>query len=59
MTTLLSRVKFFDSAKGFGFACYNEPGRPDVFLTDAVLREKYVFALGQSPEAIALMKTAP
>jgi cold shock CspA family protein len=38
MTTLLSRVKFFDSAKGFGFACPNEPGRPDVFLADAVLR---------------------
>jgi cold shock CspA family protein len=38
MTTLLSRVKFFDSAKGFGFACPNAPGRPDVFLTDAVLR---------------------
>jgi cold shock CspA family protein len=38
MTTLLSRVKWFDSAKGFGCAAPNEPGHPDVFLTDAVLR---------------------
>jgi cold shock CspA family protein len=38
MTTLLSRVKWFDSAKGFGFAAPNEPGHPDVFLTDAALR---------------------
>jgi cold shock CspA family protein len=38
MTTLLSRVKWFDSAKGFGCAAPNEPGHPDVFLTDAALR---------------------
>jgi cold shock CspA family protein len=38
MTTLLSRVKWFDHDKGFGCAAPNDPGHPDVFLTDAALR---------------------
>jgi cold shock CspA family protein len=38
MTTLLSRVKCFDSAKSFGCAAPNEPGHTDVFFTDAALR---------------------
>ena len=39
MTTLLSRVKWFDSAKGIGFSAPNEPGHPDVFLTDVYVDE--------------------
>ena len=33
MVTLLSRVKWYDSAKGFGCAVPFEAGRPEVFLT--------------------------
>jgi cold shock CspA family protein len=38
MITRSSRVKWFDSAKGFGVAVPNEPGHPEVFITDADLR---------------------
>jgi cold shock CspA family protein len=38
LVTMLCIVKWFDSAKGFGFAVPIEPGHPDVFLDDEQLR---------------------
>jgi cold shock CspA family protein len=38
MITLSSRVKWYDSAKGFGVTVPNEPGHPEVFITDADLK---------------------
>jgi cold shock CspA family protein len=35
---MLCTVKWFDSAKGYGFAAPIEPGHPDVVLFDDVLR---------------------
>jgi hypothetical protein len=55
MTTLLCRVKWYDSLLNVGCAAPLEAGYPDVFLTDAALRAERAYPKFKSGTSLVMV----